>query len=653
MKYFFLIWLFLFAADISASAQPYFENLQEQVLQAKNDTSKVLALAKLAEYYGFIRSDSNLYYAQQALDLSARLKYLFGKCAAQRSIFWALNSQGNYPNALELAFDNLKTAEKLKYHSLSSMALANQLIGLANRELEDYRNAMTHLRLSIRQQKESGEILEDYFSSYCSIAAIYLKSNQLDSALWYAQVGHELSPGSALPSALIGNVYEAMGENQMAKDYYQLGIQGAKKRNNIYLQARLYNNLANFYYKTGLLDSSIYYAGVSLQICRQYKFGEFILDASRILMRTFEARKQSDSAFKYVKVMLDAKDSIFSHARIQQALLLGFNEEQRRQEILAAKEKYRNQLKLFSLLGIIGIFILLAAVLYRNNLHRKKTNILLNSQKHELENALIQLKSTQRQLIQSEKMASLGELTAGIAHEIQNPLNFVNNFSELNKELTDELVQEIDNGNFQKVKVIALDIKNNEAKINNHGNRADAIVKGMLQHSRETKGQKEPADLNALADEYFRLSYQGLLAKDKSFNATLKTDFDSNIGKISIIQEDIGRALLNLYNNAFSAVSEKMKLQPEGFEPTVSVNTKKFDGKVEIKVKDNGNGIPDKVREKIFQPFFTTKPAGQGTGLGLSISYDIVKAHGGELSVDSKEGEYAEFTIQLPLNQSH
>ena len=652
MKYSFLIWLFLFAADISASAQPYFENLQEQVLQAKNDTSKVLALAKLAEYYGFIRTDSNLYYAQQALDLSARLKYLFGKCAAQRSIFWALNSQGNYPNALELAFDNLKTAEKLKYHSLSSMALANQLIGLANRELEDYRNAMIHLRLSIRQQKESGEILEDYFSSYCSIAAIYLKLNQLDSALWYAQVGHELSPGSALPSALIGNVYEAMGKNQTAKDYYQLGIQAAKKRNNIYLQARLYNNLANSYYKTGLLDSSIYYAGVSLQICRQYKFGEFILDASRILMRTFEARKQSDSAFKYVKVMLDAKDSIFSQARIQQALLLGFNEEQRRQEILAAKEKYRNQLKLFSLLGIIGIFILLAAVLYRNNLHRKKTNILLNSQKHELENALIQLKSTQRQLIQSEKMASLGELTAGIAHEIQNPLNFVNNFSELNKELTEELVQEIDNGNFQKVKVIALDIKNNEAKINNHGNRADAIVKGMLLHSRETKGQKEPADLNALADEYFRLSYQGLLAKDKSFNATLKTDFDSNIGKISIIQQDIGRALLNLYNNAFSAVSEKMKLQPGGFEPTVSVNTKKFDGKVEIKVKDNGNGIPDKVREKIFQPFFTTKPAGQGTGLGLSISYDIVKAHGGELSVDSKEGEYAEFTIQLPLNQS-
>jgi hypothetical protein len=224
MKYSFLIWLFLFAADISASAQPYFENLQEQVLQAKNDTSKVLALAKLAEYYGFIRTDSNLYYAQQALDLSARLKYLFGKCAAQRSIFWALNSQGNYPNALELAFDNLKTAEKLKYHSLSSMALANQLIGLANRELEDYSNAMIHLRLSIRQQKESGEILEDYFSSYCSIAAIYLKLNQLDSALWYAQVGHELSPGSALPSALIGNVYEAMGKNQMAKDYYQLGI---------------------------------------------------------------------------------------------------------------------------------------------------------------------------------------------------------------------------------------------------------------------------------------------------------------------------------------------------------------------------------------------------------------------------------------------
>jgi signal transduction histidine kinase len=245
-------------------------------------------------------------------------------------------------------------------------------------------------------------------------------------------------------------------------------------------------------------------------------------------------------------------------------------------------------------------------------------------------------------------MASLGELTAGIAHEIQNPLNFVNNFSEVNKELLTELNEEIEKGNYDEVKTIAKDISDNEEKIRHHGKRADAIVKGMLQHSGSSSGQKEPTDINALADEYLRLAYHGLRAKDKSFNATMKTDFDENIGNINIIPQDIGRVVLNLINNAFYAVDEKKKSGIENYEPTVSVSTKKNNGKVEIKVNDNGNGIPQKVLDKIFQPFFTTKPTGQGTGLGLSLSYDIVKAHGGDLKVETKEGEGSEFNIILP-----
>jgi signal transduction histidine kinase len=246
-------------------------------------------------------------------------------------------------------------------------------------------------------------------------------------------------------------------------------------------------------------------------------------------------------------------------------------------------------------------------------------------------------------------MASLGELTAGIAHEIQNPLNFVNNFSEVNSELISELVDEVDRGNIDEVKAIANDIKGNEEKINHHGKRADAIVKGMLQHSRTSTGQKEPTDINALADEYLRLSYHGLRAKDKSFNAIMKTDFDNAIGKINIIPQDIGRVLLNLYNNAFYVVHEKNKHQTKAYEPTVSVSTKRVNDKIEIKVADNGNGIPQEVVDKIFQPFFTTKPTGQGTGLGLSLSYDIVRAHGGEIKVDSKEGKGSEFVILLPV----
>jgi two-component system NtrC family sensor kinase len=274
----------------------------------------------------------------------------------------------------------------------------------------------------------------------------------------------------------------------------------------------------------------------------------------------------------------------------------------------------------------------------------------LRKQKEELETTVEELKAAQAQLIQSEKMASLGELTAGIAHEIQNPLNFVNNFSEVNKELIVEMKHEIDIGNLGEAKNIARDIQDNEEKITYHGKRADAIVKSMLQHSRSSSGKKEPTDINALADEYLRLSYHGLRAKDKSFNAKFETDFDNRIGQINIVHQDIGRVLLNLINNAFYSVSEKQQQDIPGYEPTISVKTKKAgDSRVEISVGDNGNGVPKKVLDKIFQPFFTTKPTGLGTGLGLSLSYDIItRGHGGELKVETKEGEGAEFIIILP-----
>ena len=273
----------------------------------------------------------------------------------------------------------------------------------------------------------------------------------------------------------------------------------------------------------------------------------------------------------------------------------------------------------------------------------------LTKQKEELEQTLNELKSAQTQLVQSEKMASLGELTAGIAHEIQNPLNFVNNFSDINSELIDEMVAESLSGNVDEAKLIADDIKQNNQKIAFHGKRADAIVKSMLQHSRKNTGQREPSDVNALCDEYIRLSYHGLRAKDKSFNAEFKTDFDETIGKINIVPQDIGRVLLNLFNNAFYAVNEKGKERGQEFKPWVFVQTKKLNGKVQITVKDNGDGIPQNIVDKIFQPFFTTKPTGSGTGLGLSLSYDIIKAHGGEITINTTEGEGSEFIVQLPV----
>ncbi len=288
----------------------------------------------------------------------------------------------------------------------------------------------------------------------------------------------------------------------------------------------------------------------------------------------------------------------------------------------------------------------------------------ITKQKEELEQTLSELKATQTQLIQSEKMASLGELTAGIAHEIQNPLNFVNNFSEISTELLDELKEEMQKGNSEETEAITNDLKQNLEKIIHHGKRADGIVKAMLQHSRSSSGTKEPTDINALADEYLRLAYHGLRAKDKSFNATLKTDFDDAISKIDVVPQEIGRVILNLLTNAFYAVSEKKKQlaknlpaeesqkEQSPYTPTVLISTKKLNGKVEIKISDNGKGISEAEVEKIFQPFYTTKPSGKGTGLGLSMSYEIVtKEHGGQLKVENNKGEGVTFTVILPVKK--
>jgi two-component system, NtrC family, sensor kinase len=274
----------------------------------------------------------------------------------------------------------------------------------------------------------------------------------------------------------------------------------------------------------------------------------------------------------------------------------------------------------------------------------------VNERTAELSQSLTNLKATQTQLIQSEKMASLGELTAGIAHEIQNPLNFVNNFSEVNAELIAEMNQEIEKGDLQEVRAIAADIEENSNKISMHGKRADSIVKGMLQHSKAGGDAKQPTNINALADEYMRLSYHGLRAKDKSFNAELVTNFDPALPKVNVIPQDIGRVLLNLFNNAFYAVNQKQKTLDADYKPEVSVTTSSKNGQVVIKVKDNGTGMLDSIKDKIMQPFFTTKPTGEGTGLGLSLSYDmVVKGHGGKIEINTKEGEFTEFTVSLPI----
>ncbi|MFI5153643.1 MAG: sensor histidine kinase, partial [Chitinophagales bacterium] len=401
------------------------------------------------------------------------------------------------------------------------------------------------------------------------------------------------------------------------------------------------------------------YANKALANSQRSNFLHYELGAAKILGQNYTSLHQSDSVVKFLRMTISTNDSIFNQSKLRQFQFVGFSEEQRQKEIEAAKEKFRNQVRFYSLMAALAVFLIIAAILYRNNRQKQKANLLLNSQKLEIESTLSSLKATQKQLIQSEEMASLGEMTAGVAHEIQNPLNFVNNFSELNTELIVEMENEIRNGRAGEALDLAASIRQNMEKINQHGKRADGIVKGMLQHSRVSSGQKEPVELNAFVDEYFRLSYHGMRAKDprdlagKSFSCETRTDFDPSIGKINIVPEAIGRALLNLFNNAFYSVSEKKRKSDGSFQPVVLVKTMKSGKNIEITVKDNGIGIPEKNIDKIYQPFFTTKPAGQGTGLGLSLAYDIiVSEHGGELTVNSAEGEFAEFNIRLPLAEN-
>jgi signal transduction histidine kinase len=367
-----------------------------------------------------------------------------------------------------------------------------------------------------------------------------------------------------------------------------------------------------------------------------------ILAASSLLAELYAERDPKESV-RYYQIASAAKDSLYGVQKVLKLQSSTMKEQERMAEQEAARIAYRNKIRQWSLVGGVAVFLVIALILYRNNREKQKANKIL-------ETTLTNLKTTQSQLIQSEKMASLGELTAGIAHEIQNPLNFVNNFSDVNTELVDELKSELAVGNTQSAVEIAEDIKENERKINHHGKRAEAIVKGMLQHSRTSSGQKEPTDINALCDEYLRLAFHGLRAKDQLFDTKLETSFDNTLSKINIVPQDIGRVILNLINNAFYTMSEKAKLQAASYTPQVIVQTKRLDGRIEIKVTDNGNGIPKRILDKIFQPFFTTKPTGQGTGLGLSLAYDIVQAHGGEIKVATKEGEGSEFIIQLPLN---
>ena len=630
--------------------------------QKTKDTNTANVYSRLGQEFMFSLPDSSVYFFNRSLILSQQLEYIKGKFYALIGRSGQLALVRSDSAAVSSALSAVTIAEK----SDNRQNLAEAYLTLASvyMFINDFDKATIyhHQALKFINPKTTIYGVSMLYIANEHLAECYLGLNKTDSAFYYINEVLNYNEQNGILTAgydiyLKGNIFLKEGHYDIAMKYFKEAL-GVVVQQNIKKDMSDCNiGISRVFQRKNLPDSAIYYARQALTIAKSAGLINEKLEALQLLISVFEFQSKIDSAYTYQKYETILKDSVFNASKIRQVQLLSFNDDIRKLEEAQQQRKQFNNTIIFSLIAGLLISVIIGWIVFKNSKQRQRAYILLQKQKQEIdtqkakaEQALQELKSTQVQLIQSEKMASLGELTAGIAHEIQNPLNFVNNFSDVNAELVDELKSELSTGNTQSAIKIADNIKDNEQKINHHGKRADAIVKGMLQHSRTGSGQKEPTDINVLADEYLRLAYHGFRAKEKSFNVKFETRFDPTIETINVIPQDIGRVLLNLINNAFYAASQNPPSGGREAAPTVWVNTKKENDKVLISVKDNGPGIPKKILDKIFQPFFTTKPTGQGTGLGLSLAYDIIKAHGGELKVGAKEGEGAEFIIQLPLN---
>jgi two-component system, NtrC family, sensor kinase len=666
------------AWDTRVNDSPKSLELSREAVQLARSINYHSGLAHGLKLLGFsyvriAKNNEALPLLQEALALLISLNDLRGQAVVNGYLAIIQRNWGNFGTALELLFKALGLSEQTEFNE--NIGTDQYQIGVTYKYLGNFEKALESLYKSLSIFRETKDrLLLSYPLNI--IGSVYFENRDYTQALAYYQEGliirqesqDKLGEAGSLDN--IGFTYFKLNDYPRAIDYCTRSLAISESTGDKRSQANAMQHLAEIYKQAGDNVHAIEFCNKSLHLRKE--IGDKRGETEILLFLAFLHKEQPGKSHEISGWLGSA---------------LTISEEIKGLDLLsktrfALYEYYKQEEKFKEAIEQLELHIELEKELHKNNINQKMQNLEIShkaeeakketdsvrlrnkelnelnneirEQKEKLEITLADLKSTQAQLIQSEKMASLGELTAGIAHEIQNPLNFVNNFSELNKELLVEMKEEIEKGNYDEVKALAKDVEDNQEKINHHGKRADAIVKGMLQHSRSSSGVKEPADINALADEYLRLAYHGLRARDKSFNATMKTEFDKDIGNINIIPQDIGRVILNLITNAFYAVTEKRQQQP-GFEPIVTVTTKLVKlpsagapAGVEIRVTDNGNGIPQKVLDKIFQPFFTTKPTGQGTGLGLSLSYDIIKAHGGELKVATKEGEGSAFIILLP-----
>jgi len=704
--------LFVFGFCQQSEGQDnYIDSLKNVLKFQKPDTNKALTYVRLSERYAIILDSKNTrLYTDSALSLARKLSFKRIEASAIENRGFRFMMENKFDSAKMDFFTAMDLRRKLGnkkgvaqsyysigqyYHYLDSLpeALENFYHALEIFEKIDDPTGEGRVRINLgqiylNQGNDSEALVNSRLARDIQVRAAHFAEasgameiigniefdlQNYEMALQNFQEAIQTGIQAGVSNWTLGEIYLRIGDT-----YQKQGAIEFSKENHPE-GIRKYNQALSMYDSTkrkfteadnspSLIPLGIRFAKIDVQL-KKYKEARKLLeqfmaqtqnfiyetdpgDAYAVLAELDSAEGNHIGSLQYYKMYINNRDSIYNVRNDKKLFRIRMQHEYNVREadakILQAKKdeesrisKNRQSLAIFALAVVVLAVLTIAVVQLRNNKAKQKANKLL-------ENALTDLKSTQKQLIQSEKLASLGELTAGIAHEIQNPLNFMNNFSEVNYELIGEMEQEIDRGNMENLKTIAADIKSNEEKISHHGKRADSIVKGMLLHTRSSGGVKQLTDINALADEYLKLSYHGFRAKESGFIASIHTDFDGHLGKINIIPQDIGRVFQNLYNNAFYAVEKKRAQDANGYEPTIRVSTVAMTGGMELRIADNGNGISKRIMDKIFQPFFTTKPAGQGTGLGLSMSYDIIKAHGGELNVISTEGEGTEVVVQLP-----
>ena len=607
--------------------------------------------------------DTALSYYEQSYKLAKKNNLQKALPGIQNNIGLIYFNKGSYSPALHEFYEALTIAEK----NNDAFVVGSILNNIAT--IHFFQNKMEDAESDYRKMLKIAADMADtvgIIMAYNNIGEVDLKQDSALKALTNLQLASRLALISnnvemqAASAKTLGLVYARLDSLQKAEAYFNTAITLAKKQGSTITAGKALIGLADVQLKEQKLQPALHNGLEGLQLAQLMGQIELLRDGNEVVATIYEAMKEGNLAIKHYKLYKVYSDSMHNFETERAALTQQADYEFSKKEAVFQRKTLQQQWVIISAVACIIFICIIAFIINRNRKKLDRNNKLLNRQnlviearQKEAEDALNKLRETQKQLIQSEKMASLGELTAGIAHEIQNPLNFVNNFSEVNNELIGEIEDEIHKEKTepdeQLLKELLYDVKANNEKIVYHGKRADMIVKGMLQHSRQSATAKEPTDVNALCSEYARLGYLGFRAKNKGFNAAIITDFDEGTGKVKLVPQDVGHVLTNLFNNAFYAVMERQKNDDESYDPLVSVQTKNTGTGIKIIVSDNGNGIPGNIIDKIFQPFFTTRPTGQGTGLGLSLAYDIVKAHSGEINVETKEGEGTKFIISLPV----